>query len=68
MTGLGLGMNEVPSTGSYSTVSNENRAAIEAKIRRTADFFASVILPWTLQDLAILTDRGLKRATAPLLE
>lgn len=44
-------------TGSYAILSPELRGNIEAKLKRSSDFFANVVLCFVLRDLGILIDK-----------
>jgi hypothetical protein len=67
-TGLGVSGHADKDMDTYGLISIESRAVIESKIRRTGDFFSTVVLSFVLHDLNLLIDKGLKRATAPLID
>lgn len=52
----------------YAELPNEVRKIIEGKLRRTSDFYANVIVRFTLRDLSMFVDKAVKRAGATMLE
>jgi hypothetical protein len=52
---------------SYSAISPEIRIQAEQKLKRTSEFFASVVLAFVIRDLALLLDKYVKKC-AKILE
>ncbi|SPO39386.1 uncharacterized protein PSFLO_04867 [Pseudozyma flocculosa] len=52
----------------YSALPTELRAGIEARLRRSSDFFAKVILAFVLRDVGVLLDKFAKRGSLVFTE
>ncbi|KAK0550932.1 hypothetical protein OC846_002674 [Tilletia horrida] len=57
-----------PGTETYAALPTEVRVSIEAKLKRTSDWIANVLLCFVLRDIAIVMDKYTKRASLPLVE
>ena len=57
-----------PLAPTYAALPTEVRVGIEIKLRRTSEFFASVVLTFVVRDLAQLLDKYVKRCEKWLAE
>ncbi|KAK0558498.1 hypothetical protein OC844_005106 [Tilletia horrida] len=57
-----------PGTETYAALPTEVRVSIEAKLKRTSDWLANVLLCFVLRDIALVLDRYTKRASIPFVE
>ncbi|KAE8210599.1 hypothetical protein CF327_g5548 [Tilletia walkeri] len=57
-----------PGTETYAALPSEVRLSIEAKLKRTSDWLANVLLCFVLRDMAVVMDRYTKRASVPFVE
>ncbi|CAD6890276.1 unnamed protein product [Tilletia controversa] len=57
-----------PGTETYAALPTEVRVSIEAKLKRTSDWLANVLLCFVLRDVAVILDRYTKRASIPFVE
>jgi len=66
----GLSENDIraPGTETYAALPTEVRVSIEAKLKRTSDWLANVLLCFILRDVTILADRYTKRALTTFVE
>ncbi|KAF8309722.1 hypothetical protein DL93DRAFT_1700219 [Clavulina sp. PMI_390] len=52
----------------YSTLPPDIRHQIELRLKRSAEFFASVVLTWVIRDLSLLLDKYVKKGEKWLAE
>ena len=57
-----------PVAPSYAALPPELRAAVESKLRRASEFFATVVLTFVIRDLAQLLDKYVKKCEKWLAE
>ncbi|GAA94256.1 uncharacterized protein L969DRAFT_91054 [Mixia osmundae IAM 14324] len=55
---------ESPEKTRYAEVPADLRKQIDARLRRSSDFFASIVIPFVMQDLALMLDKYAKRAAS----
>lgn len=47
--------------GSYASMPIDIRSQIEARLKRTSEFFCSVVIAFVIQDLGLLLDKYAKK-------
>jgi hypothetical protein len=52
----------------YASISVETRAAVETKLKRSSEFFATVVLTFVIRDLSQLLDKYAKKCEKWLAE
>lgn len=52
----------------YSTLPPDVRHQIELRLKRSSEFFASVVLTWVVRDLGLLLDKYVKKGEKWLAE
>ena len=57
-----------PPAPSYAALPPELRTAVEARLRRSSEFFANAVLPFVVRDLAQLLDKYVKKCEKWLAE
>ena len=57
-----------PFVSVYSTMPTDGRSAVETKLKRASEFFASVVLTFVIRDLSQLLDKYAKKCEKWLAE
>ena len=57
-----------PIAPAYASLTPELRSAIESKLRRSSEFFATVVLTFVVRDMAQLLDKYVKKCEKWLAE
>jgi hypothetical protein len=57
-----------PSALLYNSLSTDMRQALEIRLKRSSEFFASVVLTFVIRDLALLLDKYVKKGEKWLAE
>ena len=63
-----MALNAQPMSPVYASLPTEIRMALEPKLRRSSEFFASVVLTFVIRDMALLLDKYVKKCEKWLAE
>lgn len=63
-----MALNGQPLAPVYSALSSELRLTLESKLKRSSEFFASVVLTFVIRDLSQLLDKYAKKGEKWLAE